>query len=87
VTTIQRRAHLRVCHSLLQTMDASGQGIQPSPAELALLQGFEKVAKAAAARPDGESWFAGVQHRAGLPASSGGLLSGGLHSWYAVHLP
>src|SRR5438105_1924642 len=88
MTTEQAIARLRACRGLLRTIDQSGQGIsyQPSEAELTLLQGFEDVANAASARPDGEGWFDEIRRHAGMAPSSSGMLSGVLHTWYASHI-
>src|SRR5918912_246343 len=88
LTSEQAITRLRACRDLIERIDSSGQGIyyRPSEAELALLQGFEDVAHAAAARPDGEGWFNDVRSRAGLAPSSSGLLAGVPHRWYASHI-
>lgn len=88
MNTEQATVYLRACHSLLQTIEGSGQGMhyQLSAEELLILSGFEDVANAAASRPDGEGWFDEVRQRAGLRPSSSGLLFGVLHSWYASHI-
>jgi hypothetical protein len=88
MTDEQAIGKLALCRGLLARIGQSGQGIfyQPSEAELTLLHGYEEVANAAAARPNGEGWFDEIRRRADIAPSGSGMLSGVLHRWYASHI-